>query len=178
MTRIWLVTAAIIGGVLGGFLVGVSVAKRVPLGAEASVEWHWKRVNDYRAFMNDSKNYSAVPGTGLNASTPPYDPVPSLIALDRAGEIDHIDVVLPNVPYYNAETTHHCLDFYDAHKEDILWATGNPSYTGITISGTPPIRLNLWFRKLPRTDIQKLIEELEALACDQRVDDLQSPLDP
>lgn len=118
MTRICLVTAAIIGGVLGGFLLGVSVAKRVPLGAEASVEWHWKRVNDYRAFMRDPQNLHSTAHAGINALTPPYDMAPSLMSLESVGEIDHVDLVLPSVPY-TPEVTLHCFRFIDAHQEDI-----------------------------------------------------------
>ncbi len=177
MRKTLFVAAAVMSGIIVGFLFGVSMAKRVPLGAEASVEWHWKRVNDYRAFMRDPQNLHSTPNAGINALTPPYDIVPSLIALDAAGEIDYVDLILPNVPS-NRETNRYWFGFCDAHQEDILRATGNRSYTSFKPSGIQPLHLNLWFRKSATIDIQKLIDELEALARDQRVNDLQSPIDP
>jgi hypothetical protein len=166
---------AVMSGIIIGFLLGASMAQRVPLGAEASVEWHWKRVNEYRAFMRDPQNLHSTPHAGLNALTPPYDIVPSLIALESAGEIEHVDLILPNVPY-SGETTLHWFRFCDAHKEDILQAMGNTSGTSIKLSGIQPLRLNIWYRKSAKIDIQKLIDDLELLASEQRVDDLQLPL--
>ena len=75
--------AAVMGGIIVGFLFGISMAKRVPLGAEASVEWHWKRVNEYRAYMRDPQNLHSTPHVGINALTPQYDILPSLIQFDR-----------------------------------------------------------------------------------------------
>ena len=160
--------AAVMGGIIVGFLFGVSMAKRVPLGAEASVDWHWKRVNEYRAFMRNPQNLHSTPHAGINALTPPYDVVPSLMALESAGEIDHIDLILPNVPY-TGEATRHWFRFCDAHKDDILEATGNTSGTGYKISGIQPLRLNIWFRKSARADMQQLIVELEELALKTKV---------
>ncbi len=179
MRKTLFAAAAVMSGIIVGFLLGASLAQRVPLGAEASVEWHWKRVNDYRAFMGDPQNLHSTPNAGINALTPPYDLVPSLMALEAAGEVGHVDLVLPNVPY-SGEVTRHWFRFCDAHREDILEATGNKSYTNFKPSGNPPLRLNIWYRKSAKIDIQKLIVELEELALKSKgqLSDEASPAKP
>ena len=171
--------AAVMAGIIVGFLFGISMAKRVPLGAEASVEWHWKRVNEYRAFMRNPQNLHSTPHAGINALTPPYDVVPSLMALESAGEVGHVDLILPNVPY-SGEATLHWFRFCDAHQEDILEATGNRSSSSFKPSGIPPLRLNIWYRKSAKIDIQKLIVELEELALKSKgqLSDEASPTKP
>ena len=42
---------ALMAGLISGFILGVTIVGRVPLGERASVDWHWKRVNDYLAAM-------------------------------------------------------------------------------------------------------------------------------
>lgn len=156
---------AVMAGLLVGYLLGVSLARRVPLGAEESVEWHWKRVNDFLAFIRDPQNLHSTSMDGINALTPPYDPMPSLIALEAAGEIDHGNLVLPNVPY-TGKATRHWFEFCEAHRENVVYASGNHSYVDFKPSGDQPLHLDFWFKKTAKPDIQKLIVELEALAAD------------
>jgi hypothetical protein len=46
---------------------------------------------------------------------------------------------------------------------DILYATGNPTYTAFTPSGTVPLHLQLWFKKSATASVQELIHNLEQL---------------
>lgn len=162
------VAAAAISGIIVGFLIGASLATRVPLGAEASVEWHWKRVNDYRAFMRDPQNLHSTPNAGINALTPPYDPEPSYLALEMAGEIKCAEIILPTVPINNRIQ----LRLMGNFGPDVLEAKGLPKNSTLRVSGTPPLYMKIWYKKSALADIQKLIDDLEALASDQRVNDL------
>jgi hypothetical protein len=166
-----IVAVAALSGIMGGYLLGIAMAERVPLGTEASVEWHWKRVNDYNAFMRDPKNLSSSHIPGLNALTPPYDVDPSLLALENSGEIYHVDLVLPNVPS-TSNTNQFWMGFCGDRDKTILHATGNSQYADFRPSGDQPLHLKIWFKKSAVADIQKLIVELESLASDQRVEDL------
>ena len=154
--------AAVMAGIIVGFLLGISMANRVPLGAEASIEWHWKRVNDFRDYMRDPNSYSPVPGTKLSSATPPYDPEPSLLALKEAGEIKCAEIILPTVPV-NRKINQYWMRHLGEYV-DVLEATGLPGSSALQVSGDTPLYLKIWFKKSAVADIQKLINDLEALA--------------
>ena len=95
----------------------------------------------------------------------PFDPEPSLAALVSAGEIEHVDLVLPMVPN-NRETTVYLDQFVAERQEKILWATANPECVDFKPSGESPLHVNLWFRLSAQPDITRLIEELESLGSE------------
>jgi hypothetical protein len=127
------------------------------LFGELSVKQQWQVVEQYNAYVHDPRNYTHDPATGLSTTFLPVDPEPSLAALVAAGELSHLDLVLPNVPK-TREATHHWMKFCETHKE-IVYATGNPSYPS-SHSGTEPLHLNLWFRDADRGVAETLIREL------------------
>ena len=109
--------------------------------------------------MRNPANYRTDPSTGLSAVTPPGDPLPHLAALVAAGELTHADLVLPTVPK-SREAVRHWLAFCETHQE-IVYATGNPSYTALSLKGTQPVHLNLWFRYEDKAVVQPLIRQLQ-----------------
>ena len=140
-----------------GFALGVSTYFVLP--ARTTERDHWKVIERYNAYVTDRANYKPDAATGLSITTPPSDPLSDLDALVAAGELRHMDLVLPSVPY-SREATQHWLKFCDTHKE-IVYITGNPSYTAFTPAGTQPLHLNVWFRDADTSVVQTLVHELE-----------------
>jgi hypothetical protein len=140
-----------------GFVVGFS-AHLVFFGQPAT-KHHWRVVERHNAYVHDPANYKADAATGLSVTSPPGDPEASLAALVAAGELSHVDLVLPNVPK-SREAGRHWMTFCEAHKE-IVYANGNPSYTAFTPTGLQPLHLNIWYRDADQAVVQTLIRELE-----------------
>ncbi|MBI5758198.1 MAG: hypothetical protein HZA46_06745 [Planctomycetales bacterium] len=135
-------------------------------GEPLSVQHHWKLVNDYVAFTRDPKSFMRDVQAGLYGATPPYAIEPSLAVLVSAGELEHVDIVLPLVPQ-NEETNQYWMHFV-GERQDILHATANPVYADYRPSGDPPLHFNLWFKARAKADVQQLIKELEDLATKGR----------
>jgi hypothetical protein len=146
-----------------GFLLGVVVSGIVftAISADLSVSRHWKRFNEFNARMRDPKNYQKDLGTGLYTADVPYDPEVSLAVLVDAGELEHVDIVLPLVPK-SREANLYWMQFVDERRDTIVYATGNPESVALKPSGEPPLHLNLWFKEAAKRDVQQLIRELEA----------------
>jgi hypothetical protein len=143
--------------ILLGFVLGF--AAHLAFFGTQSTKHHWRVVERCNACVRDSANYKPDAATGLSVTSWPGDPAPSLAALVAAGELSHVDIVLPTVPR-SGETGQHWMRFCESHKE-IVWATGNPSYTEFTPAGTQPLHLNVWFRDADKGVVQTLIRELE-----------------
>ena len=140
-----------------GFVLGF--AAHFVFFGHASTKDHWRVVDHHNAYVRDPANYKPDAATGLSVTSPPGDPMPSLAALVAAGELRHVDLVLPTVPK-SREAGRHWLAFCEAHKE-IVYATGNPAYIAFTPAGTQPLHLNIWFRDRDQGVVQTLIRELE-----------------
>ncbi len=126
---------------------------------------HWRLIERYNAYMNDPANAKLDASTGLIVMTPPCDPTASLAALVAAGELSHVDLVFPCVPR-SREAVHYWMGFCQTHKE-IVYATGNPSYTAFTPTGTQPLHLNMWFRDADEGVVQTLLQEIEEKFAEQ-----------
>ena len=124
-----------------------------------STKHHWRVVERYNACVRDSANYKPDTATDLSVTSLRGNPAPSLAALVAAGELSHVDMVLPTVPK-SREVEQHWMRFCESHKE-IVYATGNPSYMEFTPAGTQPLHLNVWFRDADKGVVQTLIRELE-----------------
>jgi hypothetical protein len=148
------------------FLSGVAVYALVDMARSlgGDTAHHWKVVEDYRAYMANLASYRPDPRTGLEAKTPPADPEPSLAVLVAAGELVHVDLVLPNVP--NNRAANRFWLRWVASNPDIVYATGNPSYTAFVPSGTAPLHLKLWFKGKATQSVQQLIRDLEQLPAE------------
>ena len=144
------------GGYAAHFTASALVA---PQRRPSSIAEHWKVINDYRAYMEDPRNYEVDP-SGLVGVKDPCDIGPSLAALAAAGELEYVDLVFPLVPH-RQEATRYWMTFVNEHRE-IVEASGNPEYVAYTTTGQQPLHLQLWFRKTAADDVQQLIKGLEA----------------
>jgi hypothetical protein len=147
--------------------IGISLVLGFALGfltyfvlfAQTTTKSHWRVVENYNAFLNDPANYKLDEATGLSETSPPHEPLPDLDALVAAGQLSHVDLVFPNV-LESGEATKHWIKFCRAHRE-IVYITGNPSYTQFKPAGAQPLHLNIWFRDADVAVVQTLIRELE-----------------
>ena len=145
-----------------GILLGV-FAYRVWHTRTATAR-HWRAVEEHVAYMRDPSNANADPQSGLSYVDPPMDePEPHLAALVAAGELQHLDIVLPTVAYSNVAATRHWISFCGSHPDDIVYAFGNPSSVAFPTKGEQCQHLNIWFRERSQSVVQQLISELEAM---------------
>lgn len=154
----------IILGIVLGFILGFVAHAILP--NQSNTARHWRAVNQYNAFLENPSNYIPDTNTGLRMATPPYDIEPHLASLHTAGELEHLDIVLPSVPSSRA-TTRHWMAFYEKHRDVIVSVSGNASWVAFKPKGTQPVHLNLWFKPSGEQFIQQLIKELEGLEPEQ-----------
>ena len=115
--------------------------------------------------IKNPKNYKIDESLGLASVEIKTDPIPSLYALASAGEIEHRDIVLPNVPA-NREATLFWMKFCE-EREGIIYATGNPSFGEFMIEGVQPVHLNIWFDESAEPDVAELIDLLQKTGKDK-----------
>lgn len=121
---------------------------------------HWEVWERYKSEFSDPKNAEVI--DGMLAVKQITDPLPALAALVAAGEIEHVDLVLPNVPS-NRKANLYWMRYVN-ENDDLLYVTGNPSYVDFEPSGIQPLHLNLWFRDSAKSEVQQLIQNLESTA--------------
>lgn len=148
----------IIIGIALGFVLGFLAHGLFPHRSDTAR--HWRAVERFNVFMQNPSNYRPDTNTGFSMTTPPYDPEPHLASLVEAGELRHLDIVLPSVPKSRA-TTSHWMAFCDHHRNVIVFASGNPSWVAFKPKGTQPMHLNLWYKPIGEEIVQQLIAELE-----------------
>lgn len=143
------------------FILGLALgfAMNYLLTRQFATRNHWKKVNDYIQFERNPASYKPDATTGMLAATPPSDIRQDLAALVAAGELNHVDLVFPSVPC-DRENTKQWIDFVKNYSE-IVYITGNPSYTAFKVSGEQLIHLNIWFKNSSEAVIHALIAELE-----------------
>ena len=144
-------------GIVLGFVLGF--AAHFAFFGQSTTKHHWHVIERHNAYVRNPANYKPDPATGLSVTSPPGDPTPSLAALVAVGELSHVDLVLPTVPK-SREAGKHWMAFCEVHKE-IVYASGNPSYTAFAPAGTQPLHLNIWFRDADQGVVQTLVRELE-----------------
>lgn len=154
---------AVVGLVLG---FGLGFSARSFMAVRPGTKDHWETIHRYNAYLADPSHDRNGTGTGLSSLTPPSDPEPSLAALVAAGELGHVDLVLPTVPS-GREASQHWMKYAQSHRE-IVFITGNPSYTAFRLRGQQPLHLNIWFRDADQSVVQDLIAELEGKAAEWR----------
>ena len=146
------------------FVVGLALGfmGRSLLPMEQTLAEHWRIVEEYRAFALDPSNYSPDPQTGFSVADPPNDPRPSLAALVAAGELNHVDIVLPTVPCKNREANRFWMQFLPEH-DGVIHALGNSTYAAFTTAGEQPLHLNIWFKDSAEPVVRELISKLEEM---------------
>lgn len=127
------ITIFLVIGIVVGFVAGRLLPKT------PSVDEHWRIVREFRAYVLDPANYTPDPQTGLSVAEAPNVPLSSLAALVSAGELNHIDIVLPMVPYKNRDANRFWMDFCSKH-DGIIDASGNPIYVAFPTKGDQPLR--------------------------------------
>ena len=117
------------------------------------------------------QHYALIREARRQADHPPeegewVDPDPSLAWLSSRGEIEEVDLVLPEVKdtkkameYLLAWVNKHSLNKHP----DVLWMWANPTYTYYNPSGEQPFHFQLWFHEEARPKVQQLIKDLEAM---------------
>ena len=115
-------------GLAAGLVIGMVVKGS---GSTAGTEAHWRVVREHLRLIENPKNFKVDESLGLASVEIKTDPIPSLYALASAGEIEHRDIVLPNVPA-NRESTGFWMKFCE-EREGIIYATGNASFGGFVI---------------------------------------------
>ena len=144
-------------GLVLGFVLGF--VAHLLFFDKSSTAYHWRVVERYNAYVRNPANYKHDPATGFSVTSPPGDLAPSLAALVSAGELSHVDLVLPNVPA-SREAQQHWVKFCESHRE-IVEATSNSSYAEFKPAGVQPLHFNLWFRDSDKAVALTLVRELE-----------------
>ncbi|MBT5020240.1 hypothetical protein OAF42_02270 [Planctomicrobium sp.] len=155
----------IVFSLVAGFLIGAVVTddpEYVPL-EEQSVAYHWKRVREYREYINNPYNYRRESGSGLSSTTVPFDIQPHLAFLDSKGELEHLDIVLPTVSKNCRPAMQYWMKFVNEHDE-VIEASGGASNAEIQISGERVFQFHVWIDPDFRDEINNLIQELEEIA--------------
>lgn len=96
---------------------------------------HWSAVFAYSSAAQDMRNYRLNPDSGLYDIDLPPEPIEHLMALESIGEIVHLDIPFPTVPYSNTMATKYWVDYCNEHSKDIIYASGNPIHQGLEAKG-------------------------------------------
>jgi len=158
-------------GILIGVLIGVviGVLTHHIWIERTSTSRHWAAVKDYVAYIRDSSHAQRDSQSGLSYVTAPSDdPEPHLAALVAAGEIQHLDIVLPTVPETNRAAVLHWMTFCEQHPEDIVYTYGNTSLVAFPTKGQQPLHFNIWFPESSQPVVQQLISELQDMGTRQK----------
>ena len=124
---------------------------------------HWRAIESYNAYIRNPSNAKTDQQTGLSHVAIVDDIEPHLAALVAAGELSHLDIVLPTVSSKNYAATRHWMSFCERHPKDIVHVTGDPRYTAFPTKEEQPLHLNIWFRDTSEPVVQQLISELEEM---------------
>lgn len=149
-------------GLAAGLVIGMAVKGS---GSTAGTEVHWRIVREFLRLIENPTNYKIDESLGLASVEIKTDPIPSLYALASAGEIEHRDIVLPNVPA-NRESTGFWMKFCE-EREGIIYAMGNASFGDLMIEGVRPVHLNIWFDESAEADVAELIDLLQKTGKDE-----------
>ena len=142
-------------GIVCGLVIGFRVAHEDP----------WKMIQERRAYIEEPSHVEHDPRTGLSYLRDVPDIRPALTALVVRGELNHVDLVFPNVPY-TSDVTRYWMQKCQA-VEGIIEATGNPEYREFKTAGVQPLHINLWFTDEAKPQVKKLISELESFSDEE-----------
>ena len=134
--------------VIFGVLVGVLVSK------------NWDTYFADRRHWNAIERYNSSLLAGRESS---IDPLPHLTSLVSAGELEHLDIIFPEVKA-SPEINKYWMDYVGSiWPEDIVYAAGNVEYVQFKPKGDMPLHLKIWYKESAIASIKKLFNELENL---------------
>ncbi len=139
-------------GIICGLGIGLKVAQKDD----------WKVIREYRAYIEAPSHFKYDPRNGLSYVDDFPEIGPSLAALVAKGELNHVDLVFPNVPR-TRDVTRYWMERCQA-VEGIVEATGNPEYVEFKMAGVQPLHINIWFTDEAEDQVKKLISELESFS--------------
>jgi len=148
------------------FAVGLlGVLCGVAIGLKLGQTDHWGIIHEYHSWLEDPASYEPF-GPLLVSREEPPEIGPSLAALVASGELNHIDLVFPNVPYARDVTRYWMRKCEEI--DGIVEATGNHEYVEFKTSGEQPLHINLWFTVDATEGVKELITGIESFARDGR----------
>jgi len=127
---------------------------------EVSSARHWRALKAYIAYIHDAPNVTPGPRSWLSFMNQSMDePEPHLAALVQAGQLEHLDIVLP----MNRASSLHWIAFCERHPQDIIYAYAreNPSWVKFPAKGSQLLHINFWFPEASLPLVQQLISELK-----------------
>ena len=143
------------------YLLVLSVAlSTLLLGCDSARDssWHWDRISEFNDYIHNPENLQRDDyGFSYLADVP--DIMPNLYALEREGEIIHLDLVFPNVPKTKEVTTYWME--YVSNVPEIIYATANPSSTDYKTKGIELFHMNIWFKPTTIEKVKELISKIE-----------------
>ena len=132
-----------------GFILGI-IAYASYLAATVTSR-HWKVIRENVAWeLNPVRN-----------GTAPTSPYSHLAALVDSGELEHLDIVLPLVPYRKG--TLYWMEYCKNHTNEIAYSYANPKQAAFPIQGDDVLHINIWFKNEYQPIVQDLIRGLESL---------------
>jgi hypothetical protein len=139
-------------GVVLGLLIGLRMGQ----------EDHWKAVREFRRLIEDPASYEPSELPGLAVLSDPPDIGPNLAALVAAGELNHVDLVFPNVPC-TREVTRYWMQESQA-IDGVVWAYTEDGDGRFETQGVQPFHMNLWFVDEAAGDVKDLIAGIGTFA--------------
>ncbi len=153
--------------ILSYFAVGLlGMLCGIVIGLKLSQKDHWEVIQEYRSRIEDPRSYEPAGPPGLLVADDLPDIGPSLAALVAKGELNHVDLVFPNVPYSRDVTTYWMQKCGEV--DGIVEATGNHEYVEFKTSGVQPFHTNIWFTNEAKEEVKELIAGIESFANRKR----------
>jgi len=146
----------------GAFLLGLFVGTRFSERDTATpLAEHRQIVAKYLEFERSPDGWQRDPQTGLQYRQNPYHLHPSLAALVDAGELRHLDVVLPKV-LRSKEVNELWLRFVQSGR-DVVYAEEGGHWPPEASSLGQPLHLNFWFRPEAKQSVDEFLRELSQI---------------
>ncbi len=140
----------------------LGIALGVLARPEPAEEDHWQIIRDYRSYLDDPENYRYEPGPGVWSAGAPRDIGPNLAALVAKGELNHLDMVFPNVPY-GREVTRYWMQKCQ-EIDGLVEGFANHSYVEFKTSGIQPFQMEIWFTHEAEAGVKEMISGIESFA--------------
>lgn len=119
---------------------------------------HSRRLERYLEYVKSPGNLKTN-ARGLAYIDEPFDIGPSLASLVSSGDLDYVDLVLPNTPYWDGAS--YIIDTFVRSHSNVVYVQGNGEYPMVPIVGHQPIHVQIWFRRGSEAEVRELVAEIE-----------------